>query len=89
MIIEMGPEHKRAIKEVIKGMECPKGFKCQKSGLKQVGKVRLLAEGKVIECLDEDGRSCRFGVFYGFGVFCECPLRHYIARNFPVQTYEK
>lgn len=85
--MKMGPEHKRAVKRMAEGMECPRGFKCRKSGFKQIGKVRLLADGKVIECLEEDGRSCKFGLFFGSGVFCECPLRQYIARNFPGQTY--
>jgi hypothetical protein len=89
MILEMDAEHKRAIEEVIREMECPKGFKCQKTGFKQAGKVRLLAEGRVIECMEEDGRSCGCGLFYGSGVFCECPLRQYIARNFPAQRYEE
>jgi len=80
----MDIEHKRAIEEVTGQMQCPNGFKCRKSGFEQMGKVRLLAEGKVIECLEENGRSCSFGVSCGLCVFCECPLRQYIARNLAI-----
>lgn len=84
--MKMELEHRRALEELAKGMKCPKGFECIKADFEQSGKVRLLAKGRVVECLEQNGRACKFGLIYGDGVFCECPLRQYIAKNFPTPT---
>ena len=74
-------EHKDKIEEMAKTTECAKGFSCLKSGFKKIPEVRLLAGSEVVECLEADGKTCKFGLCYGAGVFCECPLRKYIASN--------
>ena len=81
--MEFSSEHDKEIQEIIDAMECPRDFACQKSGFKNLSKVEIMAEGKLIECLEENGRHCGLGFTFGAEtIFCLCPLRGYIARNF-------
>jgi hypothetical protein len=62
-------------------MEFPKDFTCYKSGFQNNCKVKTIVPGKLIECLDEGGRTCVYGLPYGSAIFCQCPLRNYAAEN--------
>ena len=78
--MEVTQEHKTQIKEIISGIECPKDCECYKSEFESLCKIRIL--GEVVECLDDNSQLCRFSFNFGFGYFCNCPLRKYIAKNF-------
>ena len=68
---------------IIDAIECPRDFACYKSGFGNLSKVEIMADGKLIECLEENGRHCRLGFAFGAETtFCLCPLRSYTARNF-------
>lgn len=82
--MEISAEHKRRMDEIIRGMQCPKDFECYKSGFEKLSKVRFVADAKLIECLEQTGRTCKSGLSFGSSIFCECPLRNYIAKNFHV-----
>jgi hypothetical protein len=71
------------IEEIIRSVDCPRNFECYKSGFRNLSKVKIFANGKLIECLEEDVRMCRLKFPFGAEtIFCLCPLRSYIARNF-------
>jgi len=74
-------EHKSQKEKKTNGMKCPNDSKCYRLGSENVPKVKLIAKGELLECLNECGRSCRFGVDFGSGVFCECPIRNHIAKS--------
>ena len=80
--MEISQEHKAQIEEIISGMECPKDFKCYKSGFDDLAKIRIFQDGELIECLDESSWLCKLSFNFGHGYFCKCPLRKYIAKNF-------
>jgi hypothetical protein len=80
--MEITQEHKGPIEQIISEMECPKNFVCYKSGFENLSKIKLIAGGERIVCLEEEQLRCKFALFYGSLMLCQCPLRNYIARNF-------
>jgi hypothetical protein len=80
--MEITEKHKTEIENIISGMECPKDFKCYKWASKSLCKIRILGNGKAVECLEANSRFCHWSFGFGMGHFCNCPLRKFIARNF-------
>jgi hypothetical protein len=77
--MEITSQQKTEIEQIIKEMDCPKEFVCYTSEFIKVGEARAIANGELLECLEEDGQLCRFGLPFGYAVFCQCPLRIYLA----------
>jgi hypothetical protein len=71
-------EHKGHIEKIINEMECPKNFICYESGFENLSKIKLIADGERIECLEENPLRCKFVLCYGSLTLCQCPLRNYI-----------
>jgi len=71
---EISQEHKKQIEEIIEGMECPKDFECYKPGFESLCKARIIRDGKLVECPDEQEQACHFRMPIGFGSFCKCQL---------------
>jgi hypothetical protein len=82
--MEITQEHERRMQDIMGEMQCPKDFECYKSGFEELCKVRIICGGQLIECLEEKAQSCQLGFSFGYGYFCDCKLRKYIARNFKV-----
>lgn len=82
--MEITPEHARRIQDIMGEMQCPKDFECYKSGFEELCKVRIICNGQLIECLEEKAQPCKLGFCFGYGYFCDCLLRKYIARNFKI-----
>ena len=78
--MEVTHENKIQIEEIISSMECSKDYECYKSEFENLCQTRIL--GEVVECLEKNSQMCRFSFDFGFGYFCNCPLRKYIAQNF-------
>ena len=79
--MEITQEHKTQIEEIISGMECPKDFKCYKSGFEDLSKIEIFRDGELVECLEKHSQLCKFSFNFKYGYFCKCPLRRYIAKN--------
>ena len=62
-------------------MTCSKGFECFKSGFENLCRVRIVGDGKVIECSPENRQSCEYRFGFMDKTFCKCRLRYYIAKN--------
>jgi hypothetical protein len=80
--MEITTEHKTQIEEIISGMECPKDFKCYKSGFEDLSKAKIFQDGDLIECLDESLWLCELCFGFEGKFYCKCQLRKYIAKHF-------
>jgi len=79
-----GPEvYRRAIEDIKRSMECPRAFARCRPGDVQPAPAHVLAGGKLLECPQERDKPCMFGVDFGTGRFCECPLRTFLFENPP------
>ena len=69
------------IKQIIGEMQCPKDFKCAKSGFEKLCKAKYNCKKKQLECLESDPTDCEFSIDSVNEYFCSCPLRIFIARK--------
>ncbi len=68
------------IKKIVAAMDCPKTFRCYKSGFKNLCPVEAFPGDKVVECRKTGHPDCLMAFRFGHSrVFCRCPLRQYIA----------
>ena len=79
--MEITKEHARQIERIASDMECPNDFVCRTSGYENLCKIRLIAGGQLVECLEENARRGKFELPFGNSTLCKCPLRRYIAKN--------
>ena len=78
-------ESQRAdIEKIRLSMECPKAFECVKSDFTKLPKVRDLGLTDMVECMAEHADDCVFAIPFGFGHFCKCPLRVYLAKELKI-----
>ncbi|MBW8039443.1 MAG: hypothetical protein FVQ85_05535 [Planctomycetes bacterium] len=80
--MEITQEHDRRIQEIMQDMQCPTDFDCYTSGFENLGKIGIVGDAKLVECLEEKAKTCTFGLPFVLGYFCNCPLRYYVAKNF-------
>ncbi len=78
----MEQEQKQKLEEIIGDLQCPKDFICYRSGLEELCKAEDIGQESFLVCREEGGKRCKFSVNYGAGLFCKCPLRIYIAKEF-------
>ena len=71
---------KQEIEAIIGGIDCPKDFRCYKSGFKDLCKAQDFGVQSFIVCLEEDQR-CKFSYAVGSRRFCQCPLRGYLIKK--------
>jgi hypothetical protein len=76
----MDEKTKKELEEIIDEMQCPKDFKCYKSGFEVLCQATTIARGAFLVCLEEDPQKCKFVNLEG-GYICECPLRIYVAKK--------
>jgi hypothetical protein len=81
--------YRRAIEDIKKSMECPQAFACCQPGDARSGAAHVLAGGKLLECPQDRDTPCTFGVDFGTGRFCECPLRTFLLENPPRSKGER
>ncbi|MFW9917682.1 MAG: hypothetical protein ACFFGZ_18925 [Candidatus Thorarchaeota archaeon] len=77
----MDEKTKKELEEIIGKMQCPKDFKCYKSGLKVLCKAKDIGLETYLECMEVYPQKCPFSVAFGYSYFCKCPLRVYIAKK--------
>ncbi len=79
--MKLSPDHKVRIKEISRVLRCPHGRSCYAYGFETLGRVRPVGSSGILECLESRGRSCPHGLSFGRVIFCQCPLRKYLAEN--------
>jgi hypothetical protein len=77
----MDQEYKKELEEIIDDLQCPKDFKCYKSGFETLCKAEDIGLESYLVCWEEDIRDCKFSFPFGDDCFCKCPLRIYIAKE--------
>ena len=77
----MNEKQKKEIEAILGDIECPKDFRCYKSGFKYLCKAQKVGVGSFLRCQEEDREGCQFQVTLGSAHFCECPLRKYIVKK--------
>ncbi|MHC4692042.1 MAG: hypothetical protein ACYS67_04810 [Planctomycetota bacterium] len=80
--MEIAQEHDSRIQEIMSGMQCHKDFECYKSGFENLGRIGIVGDAIKAVCLEEKAKTCNYGLAFGYGYICKCPLRNYIAKNF-------
>ncbi len=82
--MDIAQEHRERIDQIVAKMTtpCPKDLVCYKSGFEVLPNTKVIGRGDLVECFEENRQSCRYGLSFGQGTFCKCPIRNYIARNF-------
>lgn len=80
--MEIAQEHDSKIQKIMRGMQCPKDFECYKSGFENLGRAGIVGDAIMIMCLEEKAKTCNYGLSFGHGYICKCPLRNYIAKNY-------
>jgi hypothetical protein len=79
--MNINASHRKTIDKIIMSMQCPKDFECAKSDFTELRKVRDLGLTGLVECMADRGDECVFAIPFGFGHFCKCPLRVYLAKE--------
>jgi hypothetical protein len=79
--MEIDPAQQKKIEKIIADSSCSKDFECYRSGFKDLCKARVVAGGRLVECLEKDPSACEFGLPFGDTAFCLCKLRCYVARR--------
>jgi len=77
----MTKEYKRDIEEIIGKIQCPKDFRCYKSGFNALCRARDIGIESFVECLEKKPDKCKFSRSFGLMHLCECPLRIYLAKK--------
>ncbi len=80
--MEIAQEHDSRIQKIMRDMECPSDFECYKSGFENLSRAAIVGNARMVVCLEEKAKTCNYGLAFGHGYICKCPLRNYIARNF-------
>jgi hypothetical protein len=70
------------VEEIIDGLKCPKDFTCYTSKFDNLCRVRDVGLKSFIVCLASDSIECKFSLQFGGLIFCQCPLRVYVAKKF-------
>ncbi|MBW2601800.1 MAG: hypothetical protein JRD47_07740 [Deltaproteobacteria bacterium] len=76
----MDEAQKKEIEKIIRHFECPKDFKCYKSGFENLCKAKRVGDGLFLLCLEKHPKKCGF-VSVERGYICKCPLRIHIAKK--------
>jgi hypothetical protein len=74
----MERDYEKEIKEIVGDLECPKDFRCYRSGFEIVCEARGIGLETLLECLEENPLECKFSMSFGYSYLCQCPLRFFI-----------
>ncbi len=77
--MQVEPEHKRRIEEIMAETKCESGLTCHKSEFENLCKARAIGNDSVLECSHENTWACKFRFNIGHSWFCTCPVRVYLG----------
>lgn len=74
-------EHEAEIRRILRSIKCPHQTQCCDPDIRGPCHIRYLGDANLIECLDKQGRTCPFGVSFGYSIFCRCPVCKYLVQH--------
>ena len=77
----MDQESKKAMEEIIGGLECPKDFICYKSGCEVLCKAEDIGLKLYHRCLEEQSSQCKFSFRCRDEFYCSSPVRLHISKE--------
>jgi hypothetical protein len=78
---KMKEEDKKKIQEIMSVLKCEKNFKCADSGFEILCKTKKFGLDGYLICLEIELEVCSFGLSFGHGYLCKCPVRVYLAER--------
>ena len=78
--MDLTEKQKKEVQKIMDSMDCPCDFECYKSGFNHLCKAEYHGLNDFANCLETTPRLCKFRIPFGFGGFCSCTLRVYIAK---------
>jgi hypothetical protein len=73
--------HRQVIRQKIAECGCTKKTKCIDTDFGDVGPVKSVAAGELLECYTDRAKRCQFAVPFGGTHFCRCPVRAYLYKH--------
>jgi hypothetical protein len=77
------------IQKLMSQTHCDNEFRCLKSGSKKLCGAKIVGDGQLVDCsqgncdacIRGDPEKCGYRTPFGFGHFCVCPIRIYLAAH--------
>ena len=77
------------IQKLMSQTHCDNEFRCFKPGSQKLCGARIVGEGQLVDCsqchrdacIRGDPGKCDYRTPFGFGYFCTCPSRIYLAAH--------
>jgi hypothetical protein len=73
--------YSQSIAEIIKAVDCPKGFACVESEFRHLCRAMDVGRETYLACIEEHPENCPFSVFLAASWHCKCPMRIFIAKH--------
>jgi hypothetical protein len=85
----MKQEENTVVEEIKSRTQCDNNFRCIQLDSRKLCHAKIVGDGRLIdcshcgssECLRPNPKTCPHRMSFGFGFFCTCPLRVYIAQH--------
>ncbi len=78
--MELTPEQEQTVHRIMKGVDCPKDFRCHGDGFENLCRAIVYQGADLVQCQSLRSQKCPMSyVFCGDIRFCTCQLRKYIA----------
>jgi hypothetical protein len=74
-------EQQAQIRRIISTLDCPQKRPCHTCDFRTLGQIGPVGDTGILTCLEGRGRSCSYGLPFGGVIFCQCPLRKYLAEH--------
>jgi hypothetical protein len=72
---------RKQIETLIGGIRCPKNFQCAANNFEKLCRAEDIGIDDHLVCLEPGPVKCLFAVPFGYGHFCRCPLRVFLAKR--------
>lgn len=77
--MDLAPEQEAEVRAILRTLDCPQDRPCPTCDFETLGRVEPVGDSGILACREERGRSCSYGLLFGGNIFCQCPLRKYLA----------
>jgi hypothetical protein len=81
-MITIQQDIQKDVEDIIDGLKCPKDFSCYTSKFNRLCRAKDVGLKSFVVCLASESTECKFSIYFGDFIFCQCPLRVYIAKTF-------